>query len=84
MAALHRRPRRRLSLYEPPIEQPAPAPAPVEPTPLPPLDVWALIGPLAPIAAFLFVLHYTHNALAAAIVAVALLVCVCAVGSKGK
>jgi len=77
------RKRRRLSLYEAPAEPPAPTPESA-PAPLPPRSAWALIGPLAPIVVFVITLHYTHNVAAALIVAVALLVCVFAVGSKGK
>lgn len=74
------------ALYEP-IEPPAPQvevapPAPQQLPQLPPLSIWALLGPLAPIGVFCLTLRYTHNVNAATLVAVVLLVCVVAVGSK--
>ena len=84
MAASSRRRRVAGALYEPP---PAPTPAPSAPPEpalpqLPPRSLWAIVGPLSPIVAFLGTLRYTHNALAATVVAVLLLLCVFAVGGR--
>lgn len=84
MATPSRRRRVAGALYEPP---PAPTPVPAPPAPpaapeLPPRSPWAIVGPLAPIVAFLGTLRYTHNAFAATVVAVLLLLCVFAVGGR--
>lgn len=81
MAASPRRRRVVGALYEPPAPQVEVAPPPA-PQQLPPLSIWALLGPLAPIGVFAGILRYTHNVHAATLVAVVLLVCVVAAGSK--